>query len=84
MVILDYMKTAISIPDGLFESAEELAERLGVTRSELYQRAVRRYVEEHSNDQITEALNRVYDGVDSSLDPVMAAIQAASLGDEDW
>jgi len=84
MVILDYMKTAISIPDGLFEAAEELAKRLGITRSELYQRAVHRYVEQHSDDEITEALNRVYDGVDSSLDPVMAAIQAASLENEKW
>lgn len=84
MVILDYMKTAISIPDQLFEAAEELAKRLGVSRSELYQRAVRRFVEEHSNDEITEALNRVYDGVDSTLDPVLAAMQFASLGDEEW
>lgn len=78
------MKTAISIPDQLFEAAEELAKRLGVSRSELYQRAVRRFVEEHSNDEITEALNRVYDGVDSTLDPVLAAMQFASLGDEEW
>jgi metal-responsive CopG/Arc/MetJ family transcriptional regulator len=78
------MKTAISIPDELFEAADELARRLGVTRSEIYQRAVRRFVEEHSNDEITEALNRVYDGVDSTLDPVLAAMQFASLGDEEW
>lgn len=84
MVILDFVKTAISIPDALFQAAEELADRLGMTRSELYQRAVRRFVEEHRNDAITEALNRVYDEVDSSLDPVFAAMQFASLGDEEW
>jgi metal-responsive CopG/Arc/MetJ family transcriptional regulator len=78
------MKTAISIPDALFEAAEELAVRLGVSRSELYQRAVRRFVEDHRDEEITAALNRVYDDVDSSLDPVMAAIQATSLGDAEW
>ena len=34
------MKTAISIPDEVFRSAERLAQRLGVSRSELYAKAV--------------------------------------------
>jgi metal-responsive CopG/Arc/MetJ family transcriptional regulator len=84
MVILNFMKTAISIPDALFQTADELADRLGMSRSELYQRAVRRFVEEHRDEEITAALNRVYENVDSSLDPFWAAIQAASLGDEEW
>jgi len=35
------MKTAISIPDDLFATAEQLAARFGVSRSELYVTALR-------------------------------------------
>jgi predicted DNA-binding protein len=34
------MKTAISLPDEVFESAEQLAKRLGKSRSELYALAI--------------------------------------------
>jgi metal-responsive CopG/Arc/MetJ family transcriptional regulator len=35
------MKTAISIPDDVFEQVEETAARLGMSRSELLTRAAR-------------------------------------------
>jgi len=41
------MKTAISIPDRVFRSAEQLAARLGVSRSELYSKALAALVNEH-------------------------------------
>ena len=56
------MKTAISIPDPVFEEAEALANRLGMSRSELYAKAVKSYLGEHRREGITEALNRVYAG----------------------
>lgn len=52
------MKTAISIPNSLFQTAEELADRLGLSRSELYQRAVARSIQEHAESNITAALNK--------------------------
>ena len=83
------MKTAISLPDALFEEAERVAARLGVSRSELYARAIARFVREHSGDAITEAINRVVRKLPSTLDPVLARLQTASLGTdegafEDW
>jgi hypothetical protein len=80
------MKTAISIPTPLFEAAEQLARRLGVSRSELYQRAVRRYLEEHSRDIIREKLDDVYSSGDeaSRLDPAVEYLQDASLDKDDW
>ncbi len=56
------MKTAISIPDRVFNQADRLAKRLGLTRSELYARAVERFVGEHSDSEVTAALNNVYAG----------------------
>ena len=53
------MKTAISIPDKTFEAADELAQELGISRSELYTRAVEDLIRRRKHDQITEAINRV-------------------------
>ncbi len=78
------MKTAISIPDPLFAAAEQLAQRLGISRSELFQRAVQQFLEEHKSDGVTEALNRIYAVEDSSLDPVLHEMQVASLPKDEW
>lgn len=83
-VILPDMKTAISLPDPLFEEADQLAERLGMSRSELYATALEAYLRAHREQDITAALDRVYDTEDSTLDPVLAALQAASLPREEW
>ena len=53
------MKTAISIPDELFDSAERLAQALHTSRSRLYSDAMREYIARHSADQVTEALDAV-------------------------
>ena len=80
------MKTAISIPDDLFETAERLAGRMGISRSELYQRAVRKFVQDNRQEAITETLNRVYDDEPdiSRLDSVLETIQVLSIPKEEW
>ena len=80
------MKTAISIPDALFAEADELARRLGLSRSELYQRAVATYVEREGRRTITEALDRVYGERpdEGRLDPVWSEIQALSTEPDPW
>ncbi len=54
------MKTAVSIPDELFEQADALAKRMGKSRSELYADALRDHVKQHGDAAITERLNDVY------------------------
>jgi metal-responsive CopG/Arc/MetJ family transcriptional regulator len=80
------MKTAISIPDDLFQAAEAAAKRLGISRSRLYCRAVESYLKRHGARAVTDALNEVYSGSDtvSGLDPMLARMQSASIGEEDW
>ena len=75
------MKTGISIPDRVFRSAEQLAARLGVTRSELYCKALAAFIEKHRDDLITSRLNQIYgsDGETSSLDPEMTSLQQRSI-----
>ena len=73
------MKTAISLPDELFVSADLLAKRLGISRSELYATAVSEFVERSRADKVTERLNEVYATEDSSLDPALAELQYRTL-----
>ncbi len=60
------MKTAISIPDDVFEDAERLARRSGRSRSALYSAAVREYVARYGTDDVTDALDRVVGSVGES------------------
>jgi len=78
------MKTAISIPDDVFDAADEMAKRLGMSRSQLYSTAVRRYLDAHRNCGVTAQLDQIYEYQDSSLDLRVAEAQTASLDDEDW
>ena len=59
------MKTAISIDDATFGRAEMLAQRLGLSRSELYRAALAEYLRAHDEGAVTEALDRVYRQLDS-------------------
>ena len=78
------MKTAISIPDPLFDEAEKLAQRLGMSRSELYAKALAAYIEEYRDEDVTDALNLLYDEENASLDPILQQMQLMSLPQEDW
>ena len=79
------MKTAISLPDELFKAAERVARRLGLSRSELYQRALAKYLESHNNTVITAELDQIYGSEEAGrLDPVLDHLQRVSLVREDW
>ena len=79
------MKTAVSVPDPVFEEAEELARRLGTSRSALYTRALSAFLEAHRDEDITARMNRVCAEIDTSVDPVLAQMQALTMQpDEDW
>jgi predicted DNA-binding protein len=80
------MKTAISIPDPVFEAAERLAERLGKSRSQLYSEAIAQYVEQYPAGDVTKRLNEILDAEPEAdkLDPVLDALQLEVLRRERW
>jgi hypothetical protein len=80
------MKTAISIPDSLFEEADRLAKTRGWSRSELYANAVTAYVNSERFSGVREKLDAVYGNgeEDSAIDPFLADAQARSLPREKW
>jgi predicted transcriptional regulator len=80
------MKTAISVPDDVFEAAERLARRLGKSRSELYSTAIASYLERHRQDGVTERLNEVYGPgkEQADVDGVLATLQSLTVAEEEW
>ena len=78
------MKVALSIPDELFESAETLGKRLGVSRSRLYATALADYVARHQSRKVTARLDAVYGTEKSRLDTSLRRAQARSLPRDSW
>ena len=78
------MKTAISIPDKVFNSAEKLANRLGQSRSQLYTQALNSYLDKHRGDNVTKKLDEVYTRMDSRLSTTIQILQSQSIPKEKW
>jgi metal-responsive CopG/Arc/MetJ family transcriptional regulator len=78
------MKTAISIPNDVFKTADRFARRKKLSRSAVFTIAVTEFLAHHNQEDVTERLNRVYGKHESSLDPVLNRLQFASVSKEKW
>ena len=78
------MKTAVSIPDELFEEADRLAERLKTSRSDVYARALAEFVGNHAPDHVTEAMDAVVDAVGGGPDEFSRAAARRVLDRVEW
>ncbi len=78
------MKTAISLPEPLFEAADKLAKRMKVSRSALYARAVEDFVKRHNPDDLTAEINRVLATEKQERDPFVTAAATNTLRRVEW
>lgn len=78
------MKTAVSIPDEVFEKAERLARRARRSRSEVFSAALREYVARHTPDEVTEAMDRVCAAVNDEPDCFVTAAARRVLEQTEW
>lgn len=78
------MKTAISLPDDLFEDAERLARRLNKPRSRLYSEAIREYVATHDPDLVARKLDEVIEAVGTQDTAFPSAAARRVLQRTDW
>lgn len=78
------MKTAVSVPDDVYDQAERLARHAGRSRSEVYSAALREYVARHAPDEVTEALDRVVQHVGDGEDAFTAAAARRVLSAAEW
>ncbi len=78
------MKTAVSIPDDVFEEAERLARRLKRTRSDVYRCALAEYVARHAPERVTEAMNRALAEIKEPPDQFVRAASHRVLRRSQW
>lgn len=79
------MKTAVSIPDPLFEAAERLARRRGLRRSQLYAEALQRLVvDQVSDDDLIAQVNQTLADLDEPTDGFAEAAARKSMARLEW
>lgn len=80
------MKTAISVPDETFAQATRQAAEMGISRSEFFARAARRYLDELASRSLTQEVNEALQaagGDDSAIAAAQAGRRRLTAGD-DW
>jgi metal-responsive CopG/Arc/MetJ family transcriptional regulator len=78
------MKIAVSVPDDVFQEAEQLARRMKRSRSEVYSRALAEYVARHAPDRVTEAMDRALTEIGEPTDRLVRAASRRVLKRSDW
>jgi predicted transcriptional regulator len=78
------MKIAVSVPDDVFEEAEQLARRMRRSRSEVYSRALAEYVARHAPDRVTEAMDRTLAEIGEAAEQFVRAASRRVLKRSDW
>lgn len=78
------MKTAVSIPDELFRRADELANRLGKSRSQVYRDALVEYLARRDPRSITAVLDELVDELGEAQDPWVVQAGRKALERTEW
>jgi metal-responsive CopG/Arc/MetJ family transcriptional regulator len=79
------VKTAISVPYDIFEQATRKAAELGISRSEFFARAARRYLDELASRSLTQQVNEALQaagGDDSAATAAEAGRRRLAAADE--
>jgi metal-responsive CopG/Arc/MetJ family transcriptional regulator len=78
------MKTAVSIPDDVFQQAERFARRSKRSRSRVFGDALREYLARHSPEEVTEAINLACSQLGDTEDQFVATAAARVLERSEW
>ena len=78
------MKTAISINDNLFKTVDKTAKKLGISRSNLFSKAIVEYLDNHDIQNVTEKLNKVYSNISNELERNTEHSQLSSVDFGEW
>jgi metal-responsive CopG/Arc/MetJ family transcriptional regulator len=81
------VKTGISLPRALFNQAEELAQKMNVTRSRLFSLALADYLQRQRNRELLAQINEACgDGLDAEERAVLTAASHAyrQIAEGEW
>lgn len=84
----DDVKTAISVPEEIFDRVSQRCVAMGLTRSAFFARAAQRYLDELDAESLTVQIDsalEILDGPDESQDAAVAAGRRfVEAMDDDW
>lgn len=80
------MKTAISVPDELFSQVDSRAAELGISRSEFFARAARKYLDELADSSLTGEIDAALSAAadDDSARAAATAGRAFLRAGDEW
>lgn len=80
------MKTAISVPDDVFRQVDVAAKRLGISRSEVFTRAARRFLAIAKDAEITASYDAAFgeDSAEMDSDAFRRAATREALLSVEW
>jgi len=80
------VKTAISLPDDTYAQASRRAAELGISRSEFFARAARRYLDELASQSLTQQIDKALETAtaDDSNAAAAAAGRSYLAAQDDW
>ena len=78
------MKTAISLPDPLFEEAEAAAKALGISRSKLIRTALEEFLRQRRASETTQRLNKSYSENPPEPDPFFDQLGLEGMKRTEW
>jgi metal-responsive CopG/Arc/MetJ family transcriptional regulator len=78
------MKTAVSIPDPIFETADQLAKELGISRSELYARALEELIRNRKREHITASINATLASLEPESQEFLNRTSRDSFARNEW
>ena len=79
------MKTAVSLPDDVYQEAERHAKRTRKSRSQLYAEALSEYLCRHAPDHVTADMDAVIDQLgEPGPDPFVARAARQLLKSVEW
>lgn len=85
--MINGMRATVTIRDELFEEADAMARRLGISRSRLYQTALERHLTELRERALTEQMNehiRAHGDAGAGFEHYVAKVWAQDMGDDEW
>lgn len=77
------MKIAISVPDELSSAVDHYAQSNGVSRSEVYARAVDKFLEQVTAEGYQRRFNELYNG-DEAVDPALTEAARITFERNKW
>ncbi len=78
------MKTAISVPDNLFQQIEEVSKKMGISRSRLFSMAIQEFLQHYYAENVTIKLNEVYKKGEGNIENDIDKMQALTIQEESW